>query len=401
MALVLSVLVHNTLARQVIDQARREADRNLEEALANYAIGDPPMARTITKPTELPHALQEVVQAGCRATMVGTHHDQPVMWAAAPTGTTTLAIWQDYTSVQGTIRELDRTITAAALLASAAIALAGALSASRISSRLRTTATVAQCITAGDLSARVNPHHPQSPSLGLHRNEVHAVAHALDSMAWALQKRLESERRFTADVAHELRTPLTGLITSASLLPDGRPKEMITDRLHELHRLTEDLLEISRLDAHAEKPDMAHHDLAELVQRCVRGTGLEGSTQITVENTAPILTDRRRLDRILANLVINAHRHGAPPIHITVNSPCVSIQDHGPGYPPDLLAHGPRRFCTKSASPARGHGLGLTIVLGQAHVIGATVTFANTPNVGAHTTITLNSDTPTTQNTGL
>ena len=76
-----------------------------------------------------------------------------------------------------------------------------------------------------------------------------AVAGALDTMASTLQGKLLSEQRFTADVAHELRTPLTGLHAAAELLPPGRPTELVRDRVAALRTLTEDLLEISRLDA--------------------------------------------------------------------------------------------------------------------------------------------------------
>ncbi|MGW3179681.1 sensor histidine kinase, partial [Kitasatospora sp. NPDC001119] len=71
------------------------------------------------------------------------------------------------------------------------------------------------------------------------------------------------------------------------------------------------------------------------------------------------------------------------------DGPRITVRDHGPGYPEDLLRHGPQRFRTNAPERGRGHGLGLTIATGHARVIGATLTFANHPAGGALATLTL------------
>lgn len=58
----------------------------------------------------------------------------------------------------------------------------------------------------------------------------------------------------------------------------------------------------------------------------------------------------------------------------------VTVRDHGPGYPEYLLATGPQRFRTESGG--KGHGLGLTIAVGQAEVIGAELVFGQAPDDG-------------------
>jgi signal transduction histidine kinase len=98
-------------------------------------------------------------------------------------------------------------------------------------------------------------------------------------------------------------------------------------------------------------------------------------------------TDRRRVERVLGNLVANAHKHGAPPVVVTVDGPVVSVRDHGPGYPGYLLESGPQRFRTESGG--KGHGLGLTIAVGQAEVIGAELVFAAAPDGGAEARLRL------------
>lgn len=91
-------------------------------------------------------------------------------------------------------------------------------------------------------------------------------------------------------------------------------------------------------------------------------------------------TDPRRLERVLANLLANAVRHGKPPVEVSVFGPYIRVRDHGPGFPDDLLREGPSRFRTGSADRAgSGHGLGLTIAAGQARVLGARLTFSNAP----------------------
>jgi signal transduction histidine kinase len=186
-------------------------------------------------------------------------------------------------------------------------------------------------------------------------------------------------------VAHELRTPLTGLHAAAELLPPGRPTELVRDRVAALRTLTEDLLEISRLDAGGERPERAAEQLSALAGRVVRASG--APTEVRIVRDARVETDRRRLERVLGNLVANAHRHGRGPVVLTLDGPRVTVRDHGDGYPEYLLAHGPQRFRTEGG--AKGHGLGLTIALGQAEVLGARLELANAPDGGAVATLTL------------
>ncbi len=210
-------------------------------------------------------------------------------------------------------------------------------------------------------------------------------------MAASLQRKLLSEQRFTADVAHELRTPLTGLHAAAELLPPGRPTELVRDRVAALRTLTEDLLEISRLDTGKERLEADTEALGALAERVVRASGATGAdTEIVVARDALVDTDRRRLERVLGNLVANAHRHGRTPVTLTVDGPVVTVRDHGDGFPEYLVEHGPQRFRTEGG--ATGHGLGLTIALGQAEVLGARLAFANMPESeggGALATLTL------------
>lgn len=333
-------------------------------------------------PPDLPGSLRALAVAGDRGTMVGEHRGRPTMWAAGPVdGNRALAVEVDYSQGARTIAGLDRAILWSSGLAITATLLVGAFAVTRVTRRLHTTARVARRISAGDLDARVDDPRTKDGS----QDEVAAVAAALDSMAASLQGKLLSEQRFTADVAHELRTPLTGLHAAAELLPPGRPTELVRDRVGALRTLTEDLLEISRLDTGRETVELDTERLAAVAERVVRASGTD--TEVVVVRDVAVETDRRRLERVLGNLVANAHRHGRGPVSLTVDGPVVTVRDHGDGFPEYLVEHGPQRFRTEGG--ARGHGLGLTIAVGQAEVLGARLSFSNAVDGGAVATLVL------------
>ncbi|MCX5279102.1 HAMP domain-containing sensor histidine kinase [Streptomyces sp. NBC_00198] len=387
LAALLGVLVHVSVTDQTVGEARNRALDRLTDVTAAYEAGDRLPPGAAVDPPGLPVRLRELAVAGRRGSMVGEHDTHPTMWAAGPAdGGRALAVQYDYAQGAHTIDALDRAIVWSSALAIGATLLVGAFAVTRVTRRLHATARVARRISAGDLDARVDDRRAQNPRRA--QDEVAAVAGALDTMASSLQRKLLSEQRFTADVAHELRTPLTGLHAAAELLPPGRPTELVLDRVATLRTLTEDLLEISRLDARRERLELDSEPLVPLAERVVRASGTD--TEVRVVRATRVETDRRRLERVLGNLVANAHKHGAGPVVLTVDGPVVTVRDHGEGYPGYLVEHGPQRFRTEGG--ATGHGLGLTIALGQAEVLGARLEFANAPDGGAVATLTLPQD---------
>ncbi|MFF7931801.1 ATP-binding protein [Streptomyces sp. NPDC007940] len=384
LAALLGVLVHVSVTNQTVGEARDLALSRLKEATADYEAGDTLMWDAGVDPPDLPGSLRTLAVAGDRGTMVGEHRGRPAMWAAGPVdGDRALAVEVDYSQGARTIAGLDRAILWSSALAITATLLVGAFAVTRVTKRLHATARVARRISAGDLDARVGDPRTKDPSRP--QDEVAAVAAALDTMAGSLQGKLLSEQRFTADVAHELRTPLTGLHAAAELLPPGRPTELVRDRVGALRTLTEDLLEISRLDTGRETVELDTERLGAVAERVVRASGTD--TEVVVVRDLAVETDRRRLERVLGNLVANAHRHGRGPVSLTVEGPVVTVRDHGDGFPGYLVSHGPQRFRTEGG--ARGHGLGLTIAMGQAEVLGARLSFSNADDGGAIATLSL------------
>ncbi|MFG2722791.1 ATP-binding protein [Streptomyces sp. NPDC048416] len=383
LASLLGVLVHVSVTRQTVGEARDKALSRLTDVTRMYEAGEQLPPGSGIDPPELPGSLRALAVSGRRGTLVDDDNGRPTMWAAGPADGRALAAEIDYTQSARTINGLDKAILGSSILAIGATLLFGVFAVTRITRRLHQTATVARRIDAGDLDARVNDPRTKDPSRP--QDEVATVAGALDTMASTLQGKLLSEQRFTADVAHELRTPLTGLHAAAELLPEGRPAELVRDRVRAMRSLTEDLLEISRLDAGSETVDLDLQQLAPVVERAIRASVASGTaeadTTLTVVRDACVETDKRRLERVIGNLLANAHNHGRAPVELTVHGPVITVRDHGAGYPAYLLDHGPQRFRTDAGT--KGHGLGLTIAAGQAAVIGASLSFANAPDGGA------------------
>lgn len=371
MALTVGVLVHESTLRRSMHEGAVRAVEQLDRAQQDARRTGRP--EPFADPAELPDALLRQVERHGQGTYYEDGPPAPVYWAAERKNGQLHALRTDMTADLLTRQALDRHLWKYSLVTLAVVIPATALATELPARRLRRVARTARRITAGDLQART----------GMGRrggDEITEIAATVDAMADSLRDRLAGEQRFTADVAHELRTPLMGLVTSAGLLPEGEATDLVRDRVRVLRDLVEDLLEISRLDAGAERVEPRRVPLAELVEESVARTGLPA----TVTSTgAPVAeTDPRRLDRIVTNLVVNAHRHGATPVEVGVSGLTITVRDHGPGFPPDLLAHGPQRFRTGAEQRGRGHGLGLTIAEGQAKVIGARLGFRNHPDDG-------------------
>ncbi|WP_371678630.1 ATP-binding protein [Streptomyces sp. NBC_01276] len=445
-AVTIGVLIHQARVRQVADAARKSATEQLVRVRQVYEltgrldfdkVGE---AHARIDCPGMPAPLREAALAGRRSTYLDLSGPHPAVWAARPVGGgRVLTVRQALTAEQAELAELDGQLIASGTGVVALSAVGGALLASRLSKDLRSAAETARRISAGDLDARIG-----ASGVPGSRDEVAELSSAVDTMAASLQQRLEAEQRFTADVAHELRTPLTGLHTAAELLPPGRPTELVRDRVGALRTLTEDLLEVARLDANREEAQLEEHRLGPLVASITRRSGvsarLSGTEDVRAgaagggpdgrpdggpderRNCAPderpagcardrtygrtdegtgrrtdgragagalVRTDARRLERILTNLLLNARRHGAGPITVTVSGASVTVRDHGPGFPESLLREGPQRFKTGAAERGQGTGLGLTIAFGQAQVIGAAVTLSNPDPSGAAATVTL------------
>ncbi|MGH9040078.1 MAG: sensor histidine kinase, partial [Acidimicrobiia bacterium] len=204
---------------------------------------------------------------------------------------------------------------------------------------------------------------------------------SFNSMVDALQMRIERDARFASDVSHELRSPLTTLATTVGVLVGRRDEmperaraalDLLEADVSRFQRLVEDLLEISRFDAGVAELHREEVRLGELVRRAVASAGSylpvafsPGAEHLTVE------IDKRRLERVIANLVENASFYGGGVTAVRVERgrtvARIAVMDNGPGVPEEEREAVFRRFFRGSASGRRrsggkGSGLGLALV---------------------------------------
>ncbi|MEU8780934.1 HAMP domain-containing sensor histidine kinase [Streptomyces sp. NPDC048637] len=378
-ATLIGLLVHQLTARDQRKNAAHLIDARLVEAVSEYASGIDNGA--LVNPPDLPAALRRTitdrpVRATCLQHSGGS---APVLWAATRSGRDIVAVRRSYGPQVRALADLDRVLIGSGAAVTALGCVLGVVAAAGAGRRITASARTAQRIADGDLTDRVRPRG---------KDEIARLGAAVNTMADALSARLEAERRVTADIAHELRTPVAGLVTAVGLLPPGRPAELVSGGVDTLRSVVENVLEVARLDVPGVEQAQCEEVLpSALAHRAAALAG--GDVEVLVHEETVVATDHRRVERILANLVTNARLHGAPPVTLEVAGSAVRVRDHGPGFPAELLTHGPQRFRTGARERGAGIGLGLTIVAGQARVLGARVTYENPPDGGALATVDL------------
>ncbi|MCP2264729.1 ATP-binding protein [Promicromonospora thailandica] len=299
----------------------------------------------------------------------------------------------------GTEAQLDRWTRVVVLTIAGALPLAVALALVVSRSVLRPVQRLAHSATElaeGNLGVRLTPSgRDELADLVATFNDTAA---ALERSVGELRRREAEARRFVADVSHELRTPIMALTSIIEVLradAAGRSDQdlelatMAVDRTRRLARLAEDLLELSRLDAGVGDLRPEHVDVVHVVTGTVRTRGW-ADVAVAAAGPVPARVDVRRVDLVVANLVGNALRHGAPPVVVEVRAEpdhvVVGVTDHGPGLPagtdPELLFG---RFAKgdPSRTSSDGSGLGLAIARVNARLHGGDVTAHDDPGGGA------------------
>lgn len=251
-------------------------------------------------------------------------------------------------------------------------------------------------LASGDLGSRVEV--TGGDELADLARTFNETADALQASDAKLREQEAKARRFVADVSHELRTPLAAMTMVATVLeedagrlpPDAaQAARTVGAETARLARLVEDLMEISRFDAGAVRLNAAGTDLAATVRASLALRGWTDRVRTELPDELRAVVDRRRIDVIVANLVGNALRHGAPPVTVTLRTSrtgdaewaLLSVADHGPGLPPEVRERVFDRFYKADAARTRGaaddsgqgSGLGTAIALENARLHGGTI----------------------------
>ncbi|WP_199553158.1 HAMP domain-containing sensor histidine kinase [Streptomyces sp. N35] len=243
------------------------------------------------------------------------------------------------------------------------------------------------------------------------------TAESLEKKVADMSAREESSRRFVADMSHELRTPLTAITAVTEVLEEEEDSldpmiapavRLVVSETRRLNDLVENLMEVTRFDAGTARLVLDDVELADQITACIDARAWLDAVELDAERGTMARLDPRRLDVILANLIGNALKHGGSPVRVSVRKESVdgdgeagadiviSVRDHGPGIPEDVLPHVFDRFYKASASRPRseGSGLGLSIALENAHIHGGEITAANSPEGGAVFTLRLPQEAP-------
>jgi two-component system, OmpR family, sensor histidine kinase MtrB len=295
------------------------------------------------------------------------------------------------TQVQQTLAQIQRTFLLAGIGLVFLFAAIAALVTRWVVTPVRRAARGARRLSTGNLDERM-------PVRGV--DELAALATSFNEMAASLQEKMSAlqdlsqvQRQFVSDVSHELRTPLTTVKMAAEVLfanrgqldgPAARSAEVLQSQLERFESLLTDLLEMSKYDANVEVLDPEPVDICNLARHAA-----DGAQQLAERRGAKIEfrlpaepcvaeVDRRRVERILRNLLVNAVEHGeGKDAVVTVAGDsvavAVAVRDYGIGLAPGEERLVFDRFWRADPARARttgGTGLGLAIALEDARIHG-------------------------------
>lgn len=285
-----------------------------------------------------------------------------------------------------------RFVAIGTVVLAAGAAIAGALAGRRLSRPLAAAAAAARRVAQGGLTTRL----PQTDDPALAD-----LTETFNEMVATLAARTESDRRFNSDVSHELRSPLTTIIASLAVLQSRRHElsplnrtalDLLDADVHRFGRLVDDLLEMSRYDGGAASMVSSKTNVAEFLEVVASTTG-QTDLKLVISpmlRVFEIELDKRRIARVITNLVDNAYTHGGRPVWLTAielppgdRSPShvrIAVEDRGPGVDLDRAEELFERF-NRGPHQARSDGSGLGLALAREHVRlhGGTIAFEPLP----------------------
>lgn len=219
--------------------------------------------------------------------------------------------------------------------------------------------------------------------VGAVKDEISELAQLLNQMFDRLESAFDQIRRFTAEASHELKTPLSLIRLQAEQLLlrgklDAGSEESVHMQLEEIARLSqiiEELLFLSRAEAHDIDLHVADHDPEQLLASFGQDARVlieHGRLHYVQEHhgAGTVRVEPRWLRRVLLNLLANAISASPAGGVITLKSTLsdgtwrVSVEDQGPGVPAELRERIFERFYRLGTPPERndtGSGLGLAI----------------------------------------
>jgi two-component system sensor histidine kinase KdpD len=230
-----------------------------------------------------------------------------------------------------------------------------------------------------------------------------------------VKRTVETERLRSAlltSISHDLKTPLASVLGAASTLRDlsgklGEPEKTeliatVIDESERLNRFIANLLDMTKLESGAIVPNVAPHDLHEIVGSALRRSAkilARHHVELQLATDLPMVeVDDVLFEQVLFNLLDNAAKYAPEATTIRVqsvldtSSVCIEVIDEGDGIPAAELEHIFDKFyrVQKGDQVRAGTGLGLAISRGFVEAMRGTITAANRPDrAGAVFTIRL------------
>ncbi len=212
--------------------------------------------------------------------------------------------------------------------------------------------------------------------------EVQELAQSLNYASKQLSESEQHRRDLIANVSHDLRTPLTMISGYGELMRDlpqennAENAQVIIDEANRLTLLVNDLLELSKFQAHRLELNVATFDIQQLVKRAksiYAPKMKELDVDFIVDNKKRhfVVGDERRIEQVLYNFINNAIHYGSSGKKVIVRviekeeSVRVEVQDFGVGIAEDQLGYIWDRYYKVDKEHVRntvGSGLGLAIV---------------------------------------
>jgi two-component system sensor histidine kinase KdpD len=237
----------------------------------------------------------------------------------------------------------------------------------------------------------------------------------MTAQAAAAKRKAETTELRTAllsAVGHDLRTPLTSIKAAVGSLRDPElhlseqdTKELLAAAEESADRLTglvDNLLDSSRLATGAVEPNIRPVGYDEVVAIAMSGIDDRRLVEVDVDEQLPaVLADAGLLERVVANVVDNALRHGRGrqvndelPVAVRASAYGGQVElrvvDHGRGLPKgsDRAVFAPfQRLGDRDATT--GVGLGLSVAKGFTEAMGGTIRVEDTPGGGLTVVISL------------
>ena len=294
------------------------------------------------------------------------------------------------TDIEDTLQSIGLALLGAALVTTLAGVAMGIYASRRVLSPLDDVSRVAETLAKGELSARLDVAGDA---------DLTALAASFNEMASNLEERIERDARFASDVSHELRSPLMTIMASAEVLGGRRDElsersitalDLLQSDLQRFRQLVEDLLEISRYDTSGGRIEPDYFGIAEFVRRAAAEAGypLVPVAHAPEISETVVSADKRRLGRVITNLLQNAANYGGGATGIELRQYDdvieIAVEDSGPGVPVDerQLIFG--RFARGSEGGRRGAGtgtgLGLALVAEHVRLHGGRVRVDDRPD---------------------